>query len=109
MKSTLLYRCARRYTAQKGIELPGLLAARVAGREKRPLGDVFGLPDFGVNLTYAAGSELDDFLAACGATGAKHFVPEGRQPLTNVGLVGSVGESWRICKRLGTSARPWLP
>lgn len=30
---------------------PPELAARVAGREKRPLGDLFGLANFGVNLT----------------------------------------------------------
>ena len=30
---------------------PQPFAARVAGREKRPLGDVFGLANFGVNLT----------------------------------------------------------
>jgi uncharacterized cupin superfamily protein len=30
---------------------PDVFAARVAGREKRPLGDFFGLQNFGVNLT----------------------------------------------------------
>jgi len=30
---------------------PAIFAARVAGREKRPLGDLFGLRNFGVNLT----------------------------------------------------------
>ena len=30
---------------------PEPFAARVAGRERRPLGDVFGLTNFGVNLT----------------------------------------------------------
>ncbi len=30
---------------------PPMLAARVKGREKRPLGDLFGLSSFGVNLT----------------------------------------------------------
>lgn len=29
---------------------PPMLAARVKGREKRPLGDLFGLTNFGVNL-----------------------------------------------------------
>jgi uncharacterized cupin superfamily protein len=33
---------------------PPPFAARVAGREKRPLGDVFGLTNFGVNLTRLA-------------------------------------------------------
>lgn len=30
---------------------PEIFAARMRGREKRPLGDVFGLTNFGVNLT----------------------------------------------------------
>lgn len=30
---------------------PPMLAARVKGREKRPLGDLFGLSNFGINLT----------------------------------------------------------
>ena len=33
---------------------PQPFAARVAGREKRPLGDLFGLTNFGVNLTRLA-------------------------------------------------------
>ncbi len=33
---------------------PALFAARVAGREKRQLGDPFGLTNFGVNLTRLA-------------------------------------------------------
>jgi len=33
---------------------PADLAARIAGREKRPLGDLFGLGVFGVNLTRLA-------------------------------------------------------
>ncbi|MCA1979714.1 MAG: cupin domain-containing protein [Thiobacillus sp.] len=31
-----------------------MLAARLAGRQKRPLGDLFGLTNFGVNLTRLA-------------------------------------------------------
>jgi uncharacterized cupin superfamily protein len=30
---------------------PEPFASRMAGREKRPLGDLFGLTNFGVNLT----------------------------------------------------------
>ena len=33
---------------------PGPFASRMAGREKRPLGDLFGLTNFGVNLTRLA-------------------------------------------------------
>jgi len=38
----------------KKTNYPPLFAARVDGREKRPLGDVFGLTNFGVNLTRLA-------------------------------------------------------
>jgi uncharacterized cupin superfamily protein len=33
---------------------PEPFASRMAGREKRPLGDLFGLKNFGVNLTRLA-------------------------------------------------------
>lgn len=33
---------------------PASMVAKVAGREKRPLGDLFGLTNFGVNLTRLA-------------------------------------------------------
>jgi uncharacterized cupin superfamily protein len=35
----------------KASNYPEPFASRMAGREKRPLGDVFGLTNFGVNLT----------------------------------------------------------
>jgi len=38
----------------KATGYPAPYAARVAGREKRPLGDLFGLTNFGVNLTRLA-------------------------------------------------------
>ncbi|MCC7183699.1 MAG: hypothetical protein IOMNBAOH_00992 [Rhodocyclaceae bacterium] len=38
----------------KPTNYPSPFAARVAGREKRPLGDLFGLTNFGVNLTRLA-------------------------------------------------------
>jgi uncharacterized cupin superfamily protein len=38
----------------KSSNYPPVLAAKVAGREKRPLGDLFGLATFGVNLTRLA-------------------------------------------------------
>lgn len=45
-------------TRRKGSAYPEAFRARVAGREKRALGDVFGLTNFGVNLTrLAPGSE----------------------------------------------------
>ena len=38
----------------KRTNYPAPFAARVAGRDKRPLGDLFGLRNFGVNLTRLA-------------------------------------------------------
>jgi uncharacterized cupin superfamily protein len=38
----------------KASNYPEIFARRVAGREKRPLGDLFGLKNFGVNLTRLA-------------------------------------------------------
>lgn len=38
-------------TRAKLSNYPELFASRMAGREKRPLGDIFGLSNFGVNLT----------------------------------------------------------
>jgi uncharacterized cupin superfamily protein len=38
----------------KQTNYPQPFAARMAGRDKRPLGDVFGLKNFGVNLTRLA-------------------------------------------------------
>jgi uncharacterized cupin superfamily protein len=38
----------------KASSYPERFAARVSGREKRPLGDLFGLQNFGVNLTRLA-------------------------------------------------------
>jgi uncharacterized cupin superfamily protein len=45
----------------KSSNYPEPFASRMAGREKRPLGDIFGLSNFGVNLTRlvpGAGSAL---------------------------------------------------
>jgi uncharacterized cupin superfamily protein len=38
----------------KATSYPEPFASRIAGREKRPLGDLFGLANFGVNLTRLA-------------------------------------------------------
>ncbi|MGZ5079277.1 MAG: cupin domain-containing protein [Usitatibacter sp.] len=40
---------------------PEPFASRVAGREKRPLGDLFGLTNFGVNLTRLAPNSVSSF------------------------------------------------
>src|SRR5947207_1094630 len=41
-------------TRTKPSNYPEPFASRMVGREKRPLGDVFGLTNFGVNLTKLA-------------------------------------------------------
>ena len=41
-------------TRSKPTSYPEPFASRMAGREKRPLGDLFGLTNFGVNLTRLA-------------------------------------------------------
>jgi uncharacterized cupin superfamily protein len=41
----------------KQTNYPEPFAARVAGRLKRPLGDLFGLRNFGINLTRLAPGE----------------------------------------------------
>lgn len=52
---------ATQVTARTNSNYPEPFAARMQGREKRPLGDLFGLTNFGVNLTHllpGAGSAL---------------------------------------------------
>lgn len=44
-------RAAEMLLRAKASNYPEPFAGRMAGREKRPLGDVFGLTNFGVNLT----------------------------------------------------------
>jgi uncharacterized cupin superfamily protein len=39
---------------KKASSYPQVFASRMAGRQKRPLGDLFGLTNFGVNLTRLA-------------------------------------------------------
>ncbi len=40
---------------------PAMIAQRMAGREKRPLGDLFGLRNFGINLTSLAPGAVSSF------------------------------------------------
>lgn len=70
---------------------PPMLAARVKGREKRPLGDLFGLTRFGINLTRLppgaasslrhAHSEQDEFVYVLEGYPTLH-TDEGRQKLS---------------------------
>lgn len=70
---------------------PPMLAARVKGREKRPLGDLFGLTNFGVNLTRLppeaasslrhAHSKQDEFIYILQGTPTLH-TNEGKRVLS---------------------------
>ena len=53
-KTPLAIMAAEAAPRTKPSNYPEPFAARMAGREKRPLGDVFGLSNFGVNLTRLA-------------------------------------------------------
>lgn len=60
-KTTLVAIVATQVTPRTTSIYPEPFASRMTGREKRPLGDVFGLANFGVNLTTllpGAGSAL---------------------------------------------------
>ena len=50
-KSPVAIVAAQAAPRTKPTNYPEPFASRMAGREKRPLGDVFGLTNFGVNLT----------------------------------------------------------
>lgn len=75
--------------AKLTVYLP-MLAARVEGREKRPLGDLFGLTNFGVNLTRLlpgaasslrhAHSKQDEFIYVLEGSPTLH-TDEGKQRL----------------------------
>lgn len=70
---------------------PEPFAARMAGREKRPLGDIFGLQNFGVNLTRLgpngisalrhAHTRQDEFIYVLQGRPTLH-TDEGRQQLS---------------------------
>jgi uncharacterized cupin superfamily protein len=68
---------------------PEPFASRMAGRDKRPLCDLFGLANFGANLTR---------LAPGGASALRHphtgqdefvYVREGRPTLVSDGIIGA--------------------
>lgn len=60
---------------------PDIFAARVAGREKRPLGDQFGLTNFGVNLTRLAPGAMSALRHAHRRQDEFIYVLEGRPTL----------------------------
>src|SRR5262249_8955594 len=65
---------------------PPPFAARVAGRDKRPLGDLFGLVNFGVNLTRLAPGAMSALRHAHAKQDEFVYVLEGEPTLiTNAG------------------------
>jgi uncharacterized cupin superfamily protein len=60
---------------------PPDLAAKLAGREKRPLGDLFGLRNFGVNLTRLPPGAASSLRHAHATQDEFVFVLEGRPTL----------------------------
>lgn len=71
----------------KRTNYPPSFGARVAGRDKRPLGDVFGLRNFGVNLTRLAPGAESSILHRHSRQDEMVYVLEGE-----VTLVTDVGE-----------------
>ena len=65
----------------KSTNYPAPFAARVAGREKRPLGDVFGLETFGVNLTRLQPGAITALHHAHSRQDEMIYVLEGRPTL----------------------------
>jgi len=53
-KNPIAIKAAEALSRTKPSNYPEPFASRMAGREKRPLGDLFGLKNFGVNLTRLA-------------------------------------------------------
>jgi uncharacterized cupin superfamily protein len=92
---------------------PEPYAARMAGREKRPLGDIFGLSNFGVNLTRLAPgaasalrhahSKQDEFVYIL-AGHAVLITDEGETPLAPgmcAGFKAGSGNGHQLLNRTG--------
>lgn len=67
----------------KASSYPEPFASRMAGREKRPLGDLFGLQNFGVNLTRLAPGAVSALRHAHSRQDEFIYVLEGRPTLVN--------------------------
>jgi uncharacterized cupin superfamily protein len=68
-------------TRKKPSNYPEPFASRMAGRQKRPLGDVFGLSHFGVNLTRLAPGGMSALRHAHSAQDEFVYVLGGRPVL----------------------------
>lgn len=77
---------ATEVSARTGSNYPEPFASRVKGREKRALGDAFGLKNFGVNLTRLAPKTLSSIRHAHAKQDEFVYILEGRPTLvTNEG------------------------
>ncbi len=65
----------------KPTNYPEPFASRMAGREKRPLGDLFGLSNFGVNLTRLAPGAISALRHAHSKQDEFIYILEGRPVL----------------------------
>jgi uncharacterized cupin superfamily protein len=89
-KRSIAIRAAEAPLRTKPSNYPEPFASRMAGREKRPLGDLFGLTNFGVNLTRLtpgsvsalrhAHSKQDEFIYVLQGRPTLH-TDEGREQL----------------------------
>lgn len=61
--------------------IAAMLASRLAGRHKRPLGDLFGLKNFGVNLTLLAPGAVSSLRHAHARQDELVFILEGSPTL----------------------------
>ena len=68
-------------TRSKPTAYPEPFASRMAGREKRPLGDLFGLTNFGVNLTRLAPNAVSALRHAHSRQDEFVYVLQGRPTL----------------------------
>lgn len=71
---------------ERGSNYPEPFASRMAGRVKRPLGDLFGLTNFGVNLTTLAPGAVSSLRHAHSRQDELVYILEGEPTLvTNAG------------------------
>ena len=68
-------------TRSKPTAYPEPFASRMAGREKRPLGDLFGLTNFGVNLTRLAPNAVSALRHAHSRQDEFVYILQGRPTL----------------------------
>ena len=68
-------------TRSKQTSYPEPFASRMAGREKRPLGDLFGLTNFGVNLTRLAPNAVSALRHAHSRQDEFVYILQGRPTL----------------------------